>query len=174
MFPKDRCNLLDHEDEQNPRTKSEEEIVDLEEGVEALRVFILQEALNAKDDGEIRDEGGGDRRPGRERRDARLPAHIRFWQVEEDGCDDGKERVSDWGHIWDDGLYVACTDDESKRERTWIRARWATDRRAVDLGRAGTNVISFELRTWSSLCRSCVSGFGDVIELRDLDLWGLG
>ena len=134
MFPNDWRNLLDHEDEQNPRTKSEEEIVDLEEGVEALCLLILQEALNAKDGGEIRDERGGDRRPGRERRDARLPAHVRFWHVGEDGCDDGEEHVSDWGHIWDDGLDVTCTDEESKRERAWIRVR--TDPRAVNWGGA--------------------------------------
>jgi len=41
IFPNDWCNLLDHEDEQNSRAKSEEKVVHLEERVEALRLLVL-------------------------------------------------------------------------------------------------------------------------------------
>ena len=99
MFPNDWRNLLGHKDEQDPRAKGEKNIVHLEEGVEALRLLVLHEALNAKDGGEVRDERGGDRGPGRERCDARLPAHIRLWHEGEDGREDGEQRVGDWGHF---------------------------------------------------------------------------
>ena len=42
MFPNDWRNLLGHEDEHDPGTKSEDNIVNLEEGVEALRLLILE------------------------------------------------------------------------------------------------------------------------------------
>ena len=99
MFPNHWRNLFDHEDKQDSRAKGEEEVVQLEEGVEALRLLVLQEALDAKDGGEVRDEGGGDSGPGRERCDTRLPAHIRLWQVREDGREDNEQRVGDWGHF---------------------------------------------------------------------------
>jgi hypothetical protein len=99
ILPNDWCNLLDHEDEQDTRTKAKKNVVDLEEGVEALRLLVLQKGLNAKDSREVHDERGGDRRPGRERCDTRFPAHVRLWQVGEDGREDGQQRVGDGGHF---------------------------------------------------------------------------
>jgi len=99
VFPNDWRNLLDHENEQDSRTKGEENVVDLEEGVEALRPVVLQEGLNAKDSREVRDERGGDRRPGRERCNAWLPAHIRLWHTGEDGGEENQQGVGDWGHF---------------------------------------------------------------------------
>ena len=98
MFPNDWRNLLDHEDEHDPRANGEEKVVHLEEVVEALRLLILQEGLNAKDGRKVHDERGSDRGPGRERCDTRFPAHVRLWYVREDGREDGEQRVGDWGH----------------------------------------------------------------------------
>jgi len=64
VLPNDWHDFLDHEDEQDSRTKGEENVVHLEEGIEALRRAVLEEGLNAKDGGEVRDECGGDRGPG--------------------------------------------------------------------------------------------------------------
>ena len=99
MFPNDWSDLLGHENEQDSRAKGEEKVVYLEEGVEALRRVVLQEGLNSKDSGEVRDERGRERRPGRERCNARLPAHIRLRNPEEDWGEDGQQGVGDLNHF---------------------------------------------------------------------------
>lgn len=99
MLPNDWSDLLGHEDEQDSRAKGEEKVVHLEEGVEALRRAVLQEGLNPKDSGEVRDEGGGERGPGRDRCHARLPAHKRLRNPVEDGGEDGQQSVGDLNHF---------------------------------------------------------------------------
>ncbi len=64
MLPNYWSDLLGYENEQDSRANGEENVMHLEEGVEALRRVVLQEGLNAKDSGEVRDERGGERGPG--------------------------------------------------------------------------------------------------------------
>ena len=99
MLPNNWNDLLGHENEQNSRGKGEEKVMYLEEAVGVLRRVVLHQGLNGKDGGEVRDERGGDRGPGRERCDTRLPAHIRLRHPVEDGREDCQQGVGDLKHF---------------------------------------------------------------------------
>ena len=119
LAPPNGNDFLEHEREQQRAARAEDDVVDAEQGIEALRCAVLHDFTRAEDDSEVGNEGRADRCPCGERG---LALHVGC-QVVRDRLDgqDGDEEVCERSH-WKGCGGREWTEGECRMKEKCIRA----------------------------------------------------